>query len=74
MTRQEDGNTRYFMDLDVGPMTILRVDFAQRQGLAVRRTAPEKHRVFLTLGQYHQLIARLPTEELTPRSYFAGPI
>lgn len=57
--KSEDANTRYFIDLDLETMQVLRWDFDQRDKLIKQRPAkPAHHRIFLTKGQYNKLERR----------------
>jgi hypothetical protein len=59
MRREEDENTRYFIDLDLATQRIVRWDYGQRDKLAVEDpTHPTHHRVFITKGQYNKLDAK----------------
>ena len=57
MTRkQEDRNTRYYIDLDLGTRSVLGWGYDQRDKLAVQELAePFHHRVFISKGQYNKL-------------------
>ncbi|MBN2415461.1 hypothetical protein JXO52_06450 [bacterium] len=56
MTKDENADTRYFIDLDLASGRILRWDYGQRQVLVhEERAKPSHHRIFLTRGQYNKL-------------------
>ena len=57
MTRIEDKDTRYFIDLDLETQTLLGWDFGNRFELVKQKPAsPAHHRVFLTKGQWNKLV------------------
>ncbi len=59
MRKNEDENTRYFIDLDLRTRKVLGWDFDQRDVLVVQELAkPFYHRVFLTKGQYRKLVKK----------------
>lgn len=59
MRREEDENTRYFIDLDLATQRIVCWDYGQRNKLALEDlTHPTHHRVFITKGQYNKLEAK----------------
>ncbi len=51
----EDGNTRYYVDLDLKNRKILGWDYGQRAKLSQELANPCHQRVFLTRGQYKKL-------------------
>ncbi len=53
--KTEDGNTRYYLDLDLKRRVILNWDYDQRDRLSQVLPDPSHHRVFLTKGQYNKL-------------------
>jgi len=59
MSKQEDKDTRYFVDLDLDTQTILCWDFGQRHELAQRLRNPYHHRLFISKGQYNKLNQRV---------------
>ena len=58
MKKREDGETRYFIDLDLKTRTIIGWDYGQREGLAQELEDPSRQRVFISKGQYHKLERR----------------
>jgi len=59
MTRIEDKDTRYFIEIDLDTLEIIRVGFDQRQLLDKgRQTRTIIHRLFLTKGQYSKFVER----------------
>lgn len=59
MTKREDKDTRYFIDLDLKNRMIIGWNYDQRHGLEQELAEPTHHRVFITKGQYNKLEARL---------------
>ncbi len=56
MRKKEDGETRYYIDLDLKSGEILSYDYDQRDRLVKQVLAkPFHHRVFITKGQYNKL-------------------
>jgi hypothetical protein len=56
MKKQEDRNTRYFIDLDLKTRKILNWDYDQRDKLVTQKiTEPFHRRIFITKGQYNKL-------------------
>lgn len=56
MRKREDRNTRYYIDIDLKKLTILKWDFDQRDSLSKQNPAhPHHHRIFVTRGQYNKL-------------------
>ena len=59
MRKKEDRNTRYFIDVDLQRLTILKWDYGQRDTLSKRPlTNPIHHRIFISRGQYNKLKKR----------------
>lgn len=59
MTRIEDKDTRYFIEIDLDTLEIVRVGYDQRQLLDKgRQTRENIHRLFLTKGQYSKFVNR----------------
>ena len=52
MSKIEDKNTRYFMDVDLESRAIPLMDYGQRDELLQNLPDTRQHRVFLTKGQY----------------------
>ena len=56
MSKKEDKDTRYFVDLDLRTRTVLNWDYDQKDKLVGQVLAdPFQHRIFLTKGQYNKL-------------------
>ena len=59
MKKQEDKNTRYFLDLDLRTRTVFHWGYDQKDRLAGQELAePFYHRVFISKGQYIKLDQR----------------
>lgn len=57
MPKPQDKETRYFIDIDLKTMKVVRWDYDQRENLV--KYKPEKdsyHRIYLTLGQYNKFV------------------
>lgn len=55
MVKNEDANTRYFIDLDLKNKEIINWNYDKRQGLSQELAKPFCQRVFITKGQYNKL-------------------
>ncbi len=56
MRKEEDKDTRYFIDLDLLSGTILGWDYDNRfELIAEEPAAPFHHRVYISKGQYNKL-------------------
>jgi len=56
MEKQEDKNTRYFIDVDLKEQRILGWDFDQKEKLILEKiTEAYIHRIFISKGQYNKL-------------------
>ncbi len=63
MSKIQDKNTRYFIDINLGNLKIIRCSFDQKENLDKgRQNDPTIHRLFLTKGQYNKLISRCANE------------
>ncbi len=59
MSRIQDKDTRYFVEIDLDSLKIIRCCFDQKQNLNKgRQNDPTVHRLFLTKGQYNKLVNR----------------
>ena len=57
--KNEDKETRYFIDIDLDSRKILNWDFDQREDLIVQEFSnPSYHRVFITKGQFNKLVKK----------------
>ena len=57
MPKPQDKETRYFIDIDLKTMKVVRWDYDQRKNLV--KYVPEKdsyHRIYLTKGQYNKFV------------------
>lgn len=55
----EDKNTRYFIEIDLGTLEIIRVGYENKHNLDKgRQTDPGVHRLFLPPGQYRKFVER----------------
>ena len=59
-SKKEDGNTRYYVDLDLKNRRVLGWDYGQRDKLPQELANPCHQRVFLTRGQYNKLEKKNP--------------
>jgi len=55
ITKKEDKNTRYYIDIDLKNKKIINLGFGQRQELDQKLFNPEHRRIFITKGQYNKL-------------------
>ena len=63
MSRVQDKDTRYFVEIDLNSLKIIRCGFNQKENLNKgRQSDPAIHRVFLTKGQYTKLLDRCSNE------------
>jgi len=63
MARIENDDTRYFLEIDLGDLKIIRCGFDQKQNLeSGRQDKPTVHRLFLTRGQYNKFVKRCGNE------------
>jgi hypothetical protein len=57
--KNEDKDTRYFVDLDLRTRTVIGWDYDQRTRIVMQNPAkPYHHRLFITKGQYNKLEQR----------------
>lgn len=57
MSKTEDKETRYFIDLDLKTKQILQWDYDQRQKLVGQELLKPWHvRIYITKGQYNKLV------------------
>ncbi len=55
----QDKDTRYFVEIDLDSLKIIRCRFDQKQNLNKgRQNDPTVHILFLTKGQYNKLVSR----------------
>lgn len=55
MSKINDKNTRYFVDLDLQNLSVIGRGYDHRDKLVQTLPNPLHHRVFLTKGQYNKL-------------------
>jgi hypothetical protein len=66
MNRVQDKDTRYFIEIDLHSLKIIRCSFDQKENLNKgRQTDANVHRLFLTKGQYSNLVGRCASELAT---------
>ena len=59
MRRFQDKNTRYFVEIDLDSLKIIKCSFDQKENLDKgRQNDPSVHRLFITKGQYSKLVSR----------------
>ncbi len=59
MRKIENDDTRYFIEIDLGSLEIIRVGFDQKQNLDKgQQKQTGIHRLFLTKGQYNKFVSR----------------
>lgn len=55
----ENDDTRYFAEIDLSSLELIRVGFDQKQNLNKgQQTQADIHRLFVTKGQYKKLVSR----------------
>lgn len=59
MKKIEDRDTRYFIDLDLQALKIIKWDYGQRDTLSQELSGSHQQRVFITRGQYYKLLKRM---------------
>ncbi len=63
MTRIQNDDTRYFIEIDLKSLKIITCGFDQKQNLdRGHQNNLETHRLFLTKGQYNKFVSRCATE------------
>jgi len=63
MSRIQNGDTRYFIEIDLDTLKIIRCGFDQKQNLNKgHQTNQGTHRLFLTKGQYNKFVGRCESE------------
>ncbi len=59
----EDSDTRYFIEIELASLKIVRVAIDDKQNLDKgQQTNPLIHRLFITQGQYHKFVQRCHSE------------
>ncbi len=65
MNRIQNDDTRYFIEIDLDTLEIIRCGFDQKQNLDKgRQTNSGTHRLFLTKGQYNKFVERCKSDLL----------
>ena len=63
MQQVEGKDTRYFLEIELATLKVIRVGFDQKQSLNKgKQNNPGIHRLFITKGQYNKLVSRCKTE------------
>ncbi len=63
MASIENNDTRYFIEIDLDSLEIIRVGFDQKQTLDKgQQNNPGVHRLFISKGQYKKFIDRCESE------------
>lgn len=63
MSKIQDNDTRYFVEIELKTLKITRCGFDQKENLDKgRQSDPGIHRLFLTKGQYTKFVHRCPDE------------
>jgi len=63
MSKIQDTDTRYFVEIDLSNLKIIRCSFDQKENLNKgRQNDPRIHRLFLTKGQYIKFVDRCSNE------------
>ena len=61
--KTQDKDTRYFVDIELSTLKIIRCGFEQKQNLNKgRQTDPKIHRLFTTPGQFNKFRERCSKE------------
>lgn len=60
---KENSDTRYFLEIELDTLEIIRVGYGNKQNLDKGQQKQEGiHRLFLTKGQYHKFVSRCEAE------------
>lgn len=63
MSKTENDDTRYFIEIDLDSLEITRVAFDQKKNLdGGQQKQAGIHRLFLTKGQYNKFVSRCENE------------
>ena len=63
MSRIQDKDTRYFIEIDLKSLKVIKCSFDQKDNLDKGRQGdPAIHRLFITKGQYRKLVSRYANE------------
>lgn len=59
MTRDQNKDRRFFIDLEIKTLKVVNHGYDHKKNLdSGRQPHPERHRIFLTEGQYNKFIKR----------------
>lgn len=59
MSKVENADTRYFVEVDLSSLKLVRCAYDQKENLDKgSQTNPKLHRLFLTKGQYQKFVDR----------------
>lgn len=58
MFKNQDKETRYYIDLDLKNSKIIKIDYDQRENIVQELSNSSHQRVFITKGQYNKLIKK----------------
>lgn len=58
MFKNQDKETRYYIDLDLENDKVIKIDYDQRENIVQELSDPSHQRVFITKGQYNKLVKR----------------
>lgn len=63
MSKIQDKDTRYFVEINLNSLKIIKCGFDQKENLNKgKQNDPTIHRLFLTRGQYTKLVGRCSKE------------
>lgn len=63
MNQTRDKDTRYFIEIDLTTLQVVKVGFMQKKELqSVQQTDVRLHKLFVTEGQYNKLLNRCGNE------------
>lgn len=63
MSKRQDDDTRYFVEINLASLQLIRVGFEQKQNINKgRQTNSDIHRLFVTKGQYNKFVERCSSE------------
>jgi len=59
MSKVENNDTRYFVEVDLSSLKLVRCAYDQKENLDKgKQNDPQLHRLFLTKGQYRKFVER----------------
>ena len=63
MSKVQDKDTRYFIEIDLATLKITKCSYDQKENLnSGHQTNPAVHRLFITEGQFNKMIDRCAKE------------